>query len=103
MIPLPGVRVERPWRRPLNADRVLRPVGAVEIDAELCKGCGFCVEFCPLGVLEMSRSINRMGYQYPRVRPGMEDRCVCCGMCERICPEMAIRVREVGYRPVEVA
>jgi 2-oxoglutarate ferredoxin oxidoreductase subunit delta len=81
---------------------VLRPVGVVEIDPETCKGCGFCIEFCPLGILEFSDSINKMGYQYPRVKPGYEELCVCCGMCERVCPELAIRVREKGYVEVEV-
>ncbi len=88
-------------RRPLNLDKVLRPVGVVEINADICKGCGFCIEFCPLGILEFSDEINKQGYQYPRIKPGMEDKCVCCGMCERICPEFAIMVREKGYVPPE--
>ena len=39
-----------------------RAKGRVFINRELCKGCGFCVEFCPFGVLEMSDGFNEKGY-----------------------------------------
>jgi len=98
--PVVAVLVKR--RIPLNLSQTLRPLGEVSIEAELCKGCGFCIEFCPMGVLELSDSINKQGYQYPRVKQGKEDSCVACGMCERVCPEFAIQVREVAKKPVEV-
>jgi NAD-dependent dihydropyrimidine dehydrogenase PreA subunit len=86
-----------PGRKPLNYKSILRPVGRVEIDAELCKGCNFCIEFCPNDVLEPSGKINTQGYQYPHVPPEKADDCVACGMCERICPELAIRVYDHKY------
>ncbi len=89
-------------RLPLNLKNSLRPVGKVVIDAEICKGCGFCIEFCPQGILEFSDKINKQGYQYPRVKPGMENLCVDCGMCERVCPELAIQVYEADRVPPEV-
>jgi 2-oxoglutarate ferredoxin oxidoreductase subunit delta len=64
------------------------PHGAVRIIADRCKGCAFCVEYCPRDVLEMSRDFNRKGYHPPKVVKA--DECVNCNLCEMICPEFAI-------------
>src|SRR5689334_12732594 len=39
--------------------------GVVVIKHEQCKGCGFCVEFCPLGALELDKGYNGKGYHPP--------------------------------------
>lgn len=57
---------------------------------ERCKGCSFCVEFCPLHVLELSDGYNRKGYHPPRVAEGKAHACVACGFCTLLCPEYAI-------------
>ena len=44
----------RYWRKPLDSDRVRVPRGEVYVIAERCKGCGFCIEYCPRGVLAES-------------------------------------------------
>ena len=36
--------------------------GSVQIVAERCKACGFCVEFCPTHVLALSSAFNAKGY-----------------------------------------
>jgi 2-oxoglutarate ferredoxin oxidoreductase subunit delta len=76
------------WRRPLDADTVKSPRGRIYVIKELCKGCGFCVEYCPRDVLELSQEFNKKGYHPPVAIH--EENCVSCGLCELICPEFAI-------------
>lgn len=54
---------------------------------ERCKGCGNCVQFCPVGVLGISEKVNRKGYHVPEI---LNDECSGCGMCEMMCPDFAI-------------
>ena len=82
-------------RTPINIQAYKVPRGRIYIIPSRCKQCQFCIEFCPNGVLESSEDINQKGYHYPRVKPGKEDSCVACSMCEWICPDFAIFVREV--------
>ena len=80
------------WREPLDLKDIRVPHGDIQVLVERCKGCGWCVEFCPRDVLEVSDEINSKGYHPPRaVRP---EACVSCGLCELLCPEFAIYVLE---------
>jgi 2-oxoglutarate ferredoxin oxidoreductase subunit delta len=76
------------WRKPLDAERITVPRGDVLILADRCKGCGFCVEYCPRKVLAVSDEFNRKGYHPPKVVKLGE--CVNCNLCEMICPDFAI-------------
>ncbi len=76
------------WRKPLDLDRVKIPHGEVHIIVDRCKGCGFCVEYCPKDVLVMSEEFNSKGYHPPKVVRSGE--CVDCNLCEMICPDFAI-------------
>jgi 2-oxoglutarate ferredoxin oxidoreductase subunit delta len=64
--------------------------GTVTINKNWCKGCGYCVKYCPTNVLELSKGYNAKGYHPPEVKSA-ED-CRNCGYCELICPEFAIFV-----------
>jgi 2-oxoglutarate ferredoxin oxidoreductase subunit delta len=64
--------------------------GIIHIVKDRCKGCGFCVEYCPKDVLELSDEFNIKGYHPPFVRN--EDDCIYCQLCETICPDFAIYV-----------
>ncbi|MFW5729322.1 MAG: 4Fe-4S dicluster domain-containing protein [Spirochaetota bacterium] len=59
-------------------------VERIEIDPGWCKGCGICIEFCPKDVIDW----NEDGRAYP-FRP---ERCIACELCERMCPDLAVRL-----------
>lgn len=61
-------------------------VNFARVEADLCKGCGLCVETCPRGCLEMGTAINRLGYQHARF---IQHGCTACGLCFYVCPEPA--------------
>ena len=65
-------------------------IGKIHIEKDRCKGCAFCVEYCPRDVLELSEEFNIKGYHPPFVKN--EDDCCYCQLCETICPEFAIFV-----------
>jgi 2-oxoglutarate ferredoxin oxidoreductase subunit delta len=62
----------------------------VRIRAESCKSCGYCVHFCPKGVLEVGTQVNSKGYPY--VVPAHPEKCIGCAMCANMCPDAAIEV-----------
>jgi len=71
----------------------LRDVDIVIIDGR-CKGCSFCIEFCPKKVFEESKKVNEIGYHPPRVKD--LSLCVGCGVCEDICPDFAVFLVDKG-------
>ena len=82
------------WRQPLDKDRILVTRGIVHIIDDRCKGCGFCIEFCPQEVLELSSRTNAKGYHPPRVISDVN--CVNCGLCALLCPDFAIYIEDGG-------
>ena len=82
------------WRKPFDfAEKVLTP-SQVYVDKERCKGCGYCVEFCPREVLKMGTELSPKGYLLAVVND--ETKCLACGYCEVICPEFAIKISTVN-------
>jgi len=59
---------------------------------DFCKGCGFCIEFCPVDALEESEKLNAKGVHPPKLKS--EDACIGCGLCERICPDFAVHLEK---------
>jgi len=64
--------------------------GEIIVLEDKCKGCGYCINYCPRDVLAESEKFNAKGYHYPYVKNG--DACTACGLCELMCPDFAIYV-----------
>lgn len=76
------------WRVPFDSEAIQITKGTVHIIEDRCKGCGYCIEFCPRAILAFSNRFNKKGYHPPEV---LDDQgCVNCHYCEIICPEFAI-------------
>ena len=60
----------------------------VEIRAESCKSCGYCVRFCSKSVLAVGREVNAKGYPYVVV--AKPENCIGCALCAQVCPNAAI-------------
>ena len=68
--------------------------GKIVIDRELCKGCYLCVRACPVKVLEKDTELNSTGtYPAKQVNP---EKCIACGNCFEVCPDVCIKVYELG-------
>jgi 2-oxoglutarate ferredoxin oxidoreductase subunit delta len=78
------------WRQPLDDVVKVRKEGTIHVLKSRCKGCAFCIEFCPKQVLVQSEDINEKGYHPPEVKN--PDACVFCQLCELICPDIAIYI-----------
>ena len=74
----------------MGQDKVKSVRGQVHIMPERCKGCGFCIQFCPNQVLAESDETNQKGYHFPYV--AKPDECIACNLCEAICPDFVISV-----------
>ncbi len=72
------------------------PSFVVVIDADRCKACGQCIEYCPRGALAPAERMNRLGYHPVEVK--YQDKCIGCQACVIMCPEAAI---ELYRRPVK--
>ena len=62
--------------------------GIVVINHASCKGCAFCVEFCPTKALALEKGFNAKGYHPPYL--ATPELCNGCGMCGLFCPDFAI-------------
>jgi len=76
------------WRKPLDHEKWETPKGEIHIIDDRCKGCSFCIEFCPNGVLKLSTGFNKKGYHPPIVV--QIDKCAFDGLCQSVCPDSAI-------------
>ena len=73
----------------------LKNVTTLELDHELCIGCGTCEIVCPHAVFQMTDGLAEM-----RVR----DACMECGACALNCETEAITVRSgVGCASAVIA
>jgi NAD-dependent dihydropyrimidine dehydrogenase PreA subunit len=71
-------------------------VAIERIDAELCNGCGMCVQICPTDVFRMDKKSRKAIIKYP------ED-CQVCELCMVNCPTKAIVVTPQKSSPLIVS
>ena len=63
----------------------------VNISEKYCKGCGYCVVFCPRGCLEIKGDkFTALGYLVPTFTH--PEQCNTCASCAQMCPECAIEI-----------
>ena len=60
------------------------------LNEEFCKGCGFCISFCPDDALEFNNYFNSKGYHPVKWKGD----CKFCGLCYMVCPDYVIEVAE---------
>lgn len=63
----------------------------ITYEAERCKGCHYCVSFCPKGCIRPSGEINAKGYKLVSFD---EEACIGCGSCYTVCPDYAITIEK---------
>ena len=83
---------ERIRHPPLDKEKMQQPKPEIHLLKDQCKGCGYCIEYCPKKVLEDSDEINARGVHPPRIVD--ESKCIMCGFCTAVCPDFAIFVLE---------
>jgi 2-oxoglutarate ferredoxin oxidoreductase subunit alpha len=62
--------------------------GTVFVRTEICKGCSFCIDFCPTDCLTFSKEFNAKGYHFPNL--SAPEACTGCDLCGLYCPDFAI-------------
>ena len=70
------------------------PTYTVTINDKFCKGCGYCVKYCPKKVLALDESLSGKGYRIAKVAD--KKGCIGCASCAVVCPEGAITIEKEG-------
>jgi 2-oxoglutarate ferredoxin oxidoreductase subunit delta len=64
--------------------------GSIKIDAERCKGCALCIDFCKNDCIGLSEELNPRGYFVAAFDESKD--CNACRNCALMCPDVAIEV-----------
>lgn len=78
------------FRIPTYDDPATGTTGRVEIDRELCNGCGRCAAICPGKAIYMAGKGTRRKAGFDQDFP----QCMSCNDCAAICEQGAIAVTE---------
>ncbi len=62
----------------------------LDIDENICKGCGLCTVACPRTLLKLRDELSASGYTPAMITS--QDKCTGCALCAGMCPAMAISV-----------
>ena len=97
LLPRRAVSVERVVLSMASPTPARKIRGTVRVKPHICKGCSYCIDFCPSNCLSFSNEYNPKGYHFPVLsRP---DDCTGCGLCEQYCPDFAIRAFRITVTP----
>lgn len=66
--------------------------GKITIDVKRCKGCEYCIIYCPKKCISLSPDINMKGVRYAVFTN--PDACIACNICAVVCPDVCIHVHE---------
>lgn len=66
----------------------------VTFEKDRCKGCGLCIEVCPMKIIEFSRILNEKGYHPAIVTEEQLSKCIGCASCGKMCPDCVITVEK---------
>lgn len=72
---------------------------AITIVKDFCKGCGFCIAYCPKKVYDLSEEMNKKGYRLPN--PVRIEDCTECSLCDLYCPDFAIVLEKTKKKAEE--
>lgn len=67
--------------------------GIFHLYPDLCKGCGLCIEKCPVDTIGWSPNVLGVAGT-PVVEPGHGRPCIACKRCELVCPDCAIFIEK---------
>jgi 2-oxoglutarate ferredoxin oxidoreductase subunit delta len=68
----------------------LKTLVKLNIKKDRCKGCAYCVQFCPKGVLRLSETLNSRGIHCVEI--SNIDKCTGCGICALMCPDVCMEI-----------
>ena len=68
----------------------------IAINADLCNGCGICLNSCPVDVFRIDATSNKAVAIYARD-------CQVCFLCEDDCPQKAIKIDYAMQNPRRVS
>jgi len=72
--------------------------GKIIIDKDKCKGCEYCIIYCPKKCIELSHAINVRGVNFAVFSKPQE--CIACRICAQMCPEVCIEVIQRKGGPI---
>jgi 2-oxoglutarate ferredoxin oxidoreductase subunit delta len=67
----------------------------VTFRAELCKGCGLCIDVCPKKIIVFAPvKLNSKGFHPAQMLDDEAIKCIACAMCATMCPDCVIKVEK---------
>lgn len=62
-----------------------------EVIPARCKGCGICIEKCPVKAMSFSKTLGVFATPVPDIDL---EKCIACGNCSRFCPDAAVKIEK---------